>query len=59
MEDGWRVWVEWARACECSDWYVQALEEDRGRTLGYIRAVAKRRPDTPHLTYDLQTGQKI
>ena len=57
MPDGWRWWLKWARATECPDWYLQALERDAGRNLGYIRVVATRRPDTPHLTYDLRTGE--
>ena len=56
MDDGWRVWLEWARACSCSDWYLDSLERDKGQYLGYVRAIAERHPATPHLPYDLQTG---
>lgn len=57
MPDGWQWWLKWAQATDCFDWYVKTLEQDAGEYLGYIRAIAKRRPDTPHLTYDLQSGQ--
>lgn len=56
MEDGCSIWLSWARACGCSDWYLETLEQDEGRYLGYVRSIAERRPDTPHLTYDLRTG---
>ncbi len=58
MPEGWRVWLKWAKATGCSDWYLKTLEHDAGQYLGYIRLMASRRPDTPHLTYDLRTGIK-
>lgn len=56
MTEGWRLWLKWAKATNCSDWYLKTLEHDAGQYLGYIRVSATRRPDTPHLTYDLRTG---
>lgn len=48
MADGWHAWLEWQR----SVWpenrtEIEALEADRGRWLGYTRAVARRRKDVP------------
>lgn len=56
MDEGWRLWLKWARATSCSDWYLDTLEQDAGRHLGYVRVLARRRPDTPHLPHDLRTG---
>jgi hypothetical protein len=49
MPDGWQVWLAWHRMLATpgappSD-EVVALEADRGRTLGYVRAVGRRRDD--------------
>ncbi|NND99350.1 MAG: class I SAM-dependent methyltransferase [Pirellulaceae bacterium] len=59
MSDGWRLWHKWATATNCSDWYLQTLERDAGQYLGYIRVIASRHPDTPHLPYDLRTGHRL
>ena len=59
MQDGWRMWLNWSKANDSADWYVQTLERDAGQHLGYIRVLARRRPDTPHLTYDLRTGNPV
>jgi ubiquinone/menaquinone biosynthesis C-methylase UbiE len=46
MPDGWQAWLEWHRtgfpdnAVE-----IRALEADRGRYLGYVRVVGRRRAD--------------
>ena len=43
MEDGWERWLEWQRfASPGNATEIAALEADRGRTLGYVRAVARR-----------------
>ena len=57
MHEGWRWWLKWAQATDCLDWYIETLEEDAGRYLGYIRTVATRHPDTPHLVHNLRTGK--
>ena len=59
MKDGWRHWLTWAKAIDCFDWYLRTLEEDVGQYLGYIRLLARRRPDTPHLPCNLRTGAMI
>jgi SAM-dependent methyltransferase len=48
LDEGWRHWVQHERAAEASGLAVfpsdaQALEEDRGRTLGLVRAIARRK----------------
>jgi cyclopropane fatty-acyl-phospholipid synthase-like methyltransferase len=43
MSDGWRTWLDWARANGCPRWYLETLERDAGRHLGYVRVVATRR----------------
>ncbi len=43
---GWRVWLDWQRAiCPDNSTEIAALEGDRGRYLGYVRAIARRRAD--------------
>jgi SAM-dependent methyltransferase len=43
MEDGWERWLEWQRfASPGNATEIAALEADRGRMLGYVRAVARR-----------------
>lgn len=59
LEDGWRHWLQWAEAIDSSDWYLETLKQDAGRYLGYIRVAATKRPDTPHLLYDLSTGEPV
>lgn len=44
LDEGWRLWVQWQHAVapdNASE--IAALEADRGRYLGYVRAVARRR----------------
>jgi ubiquinone/menaquinone biosynthesis C-methylase UbiE len=46
MPEGWQVWLEWQRrSCPDNRAEIDALEADRGRYLGYVRAVGRRRPD--------------
>jgi SAM-dependent methyltransferase len=47
MTEGWRAWLDWQRAVAPDNAVeIAALEADRGRTLGYVRVVA-RRNDVP------------
>ncbi|MEW9527516.1 cyclopropane-fatty-acyl-phospholipid synthase family protein [Microbispora sp. NPDC049125] len=47
MTDGWKCWLEWQQAISPdNEAEIDALTADRGRHLGYVRAVARRRPDT-------------
>ena len=46
MEDGWRRWLDWHRAIAPDNApEIDALEVDRGRYLGYVRVVGRRRSD--------------
>jgi SAM-dependent methyltransferase len=59
LEDGWRHWAQHERAIEASGLGLfpsdaQVIEQDRGRTLGFVRAIARRRADvargaSPHV----------
>lgn len=48
MPDGWRLWLDWHRvvapdnAIEIDAIEIDAIEADAGRTIGYVRAVARR-----------------
>ena len=45
MPDGWQAWREWHRTiCPENHREIKALEADRGKYLGYVRAVGRRRP---------------
>lgn len=44
IEDGWRLWAEWADATDASSWYREMLREDAGRYLGYVAVIARRIP---------------
>jgi cyclopropane fatty-acyl-phospholipid synthase-like methyltransferase len=46
LPDGGQVWLDWLR-CVCPDntTEIRALETDAGRWLGYVRAIARRRPE--------------
>ena len=51
MPDGWRLWLDWHRAIAPDNLQeIKALEADRGRYLGYVRVVGRRRADA--LLYD-------
>ena len=56
MKDGWRLWLDWAEATECSKWYLETIKEDAGECLGYIRVVANKAVGAPDLPYDLRKG---
>jgi ubiquinone/menaquinone biosynthesis C-methylase UbiE len=50
LQDGWRHWAQHERAIEASGLALfpsdaEAIEADRGRTLGFVRAIAKRRAE--------------
>ena len=46
MPDGWQRWLDWHRAIAPNNREeIQTLETDRGRYLGYVRVVGRRRPD--------------
>jgi hypothetical protein len=46
MPDGWQRWLDWHRAIAPNNREeIQALETDRGRYLGYVRVVGRRRTD--------------
>ena len=43
MADGWVMWQDWVRAIAPDNRAeIAALEEDRGRYLGYVRAIGRR-----------------
>jgi hypothetical protein len=43
MPDGWRAWLDWQLAVNPDNTTeIDALRTDHGRTLGYVRAVARR-----------------
>ena len=45
MPDGWRVWLDWIRTVAPENrMEIETLEADRGRHLGYVRLIARRRP---------------
>jgi cyclopropane fatty-acyl-phospholipid synthase-like methyltransferase len=45
MEDGNKVWLDWHHAIAPDNaTEIKAVEEDAGRTLGYVRAVGRRLP---------------
>jgi len=46
LDGGWRLWREWVGAIAPQNTVeAAALDADAGRTLGYVRVVARRRPD--------------
>jgi SAM-dependent methyltransferase len=46
LPDGWQLWLEWQRIVAPENHpEIKALEADQGRYLGYVRAVARRRPE--------------
>ncbi|WP_206352489.1 SAM-dependent methyltransferase [Tautonia rosea] len=46
LPDGWRLWRDWLEAIAPDNTTeIGALEDDRGRYLGYVRAVGRRRAD--------------
>ncbi len=48
LEEGWQYWRDWLRTIAPDNAVeIAALEADRGRHLGYSRAVGRRRADAP------------
>jgi hypothetical protein len=46
MADGWQFWLQWQRTiCPDNTTEIETVELDRGRHLGYVRTVARRRGD--------------
>ncbi len=46
MPDGWQRWLDWQRvACPDNHIEMEAVAADGGDWIGYVRAVARRRPD--------------
>jgi SAM-dependent methyltransferase len=46
LADGWQFWKDWQLVVAPDNAIeLQAVETDRGRYLGYVRVVARRRPD--------------
>jgi cyclopropane fatty-acyl-phospholipid synthase-like methyltransferase len=46
MADGWRAWADWQRAASPDNkTEIEAVEADRGRFLGYVRVIGRRRAD--------------
>jgi SAM-dependent methyltransferase len=46
LPDGWRLWVEFVRQVAPENTLeINTIEADAGRTLGYVRIVARRRAD--------------
>jgi ubiquinone/menaquinone biosynthesis C-methylase UbiE len=46
MPDGWRHWLDWQHTVSPENQVeIEALTADRGRHLGYVRAIAHRRSD--------------
>ena len=61
--DGWRHWAEFERAIEASGKGIfpsdaEAIEKDGGRTLGFVRLVAKRTGVAGENLYDPALGLK-
>jgi cyclopropane fatty-acyl-phospholipid synthase-like methyltransferase len=52
MSDGWKLWLDWQRQlAPDSTAEIAAVEADAGRTLTYIRLVARRRPGVELAAY--------
>ena len=46
LPDGWQYWLDWMKVIAPGNSIeINALEADRGRFIGYIRAIARRRAD--------------
>lgn len=44
MSDGWRHWLDWQRTVSPDNLNeIQTVESDRGRYLGYVRVLGRRR----------------
>jgi SAM-dependent methyltransferase len=63
MPEGWQVWSEWQRtACPDNRTEIDALAADRGKYLGYVRVVGRRRAgvklDEPILSVPAEYSKK-
>lgn len=48
LADGWQRWLDWHKVIAPDNVEeIRALEADRGRWLGYVRVVGRRRPGVP------------
>jgi ubiquinone/menaquinone biosynthesis C-methylase UbiE len=48
MSEGWQRWLDWHRIVAPDNHVeIETLEADAGRYLGYVRVVARRRPEMP------------
>lgn len=46
MVDGWKAWLEWHHlVCPANRVEIDAITADAGRTMGYVRTIAHRRPE--------------
>lgn len=46
LPDGWRLWRDWLKVIAPDNLTeIQAVEADRGRYIGYVRVVGRRRSD--------------
>jgi cyclopropane fatty-acyl-phospholipid synthase-like methyltransferase len=46
MPDGWKAWLDWHTTLVPDNAVeIRALKADRGRSLGYVRVVGRRRPE--------------
>lgn len=47
MPDGWKLWLDWHRAVAPDNaTEIEAVTQDQGRFLGYVRVVGRRRGET-------------
>lgn len=52
MPDGWKLWLAWHKTAHPQNQLeIEAIEADEGRFLGYVRGVARRRPDAKFEEY--------
>lgn len=63
LSDGWRHWRDFERALELAGKQVfpsdaEALERDEGRTIGFVRAIARRTAEPAENLYDPALGLK-
>jgi cyclopropane fatty-acyl-phospholipid synthase-like methyltransferase len=48
LGDGWRLWQKWHEAIAPDNKVeIEALQADKGSYLGYVRAIARKKPGTP------------
>jgi cyclopropane fatty-acyl-phospholipid synthase-like methyltransferase len=46
MPDGWQRWLDWQNViCPENRVEIEAIARDAGQTMGYVRAIARRRPE--------------